>query len=165
MRSKGSPGELEHRRLLAVQRVEEGYTPEEVAEFLDVDSRSVRRWMAAFRLHGWAGLAAQPCLGRPRKLTRTQEKIVLRWLNDKPSDHGFATELWTASRLAQLMREEWSIELHPWSVCRWLRRHGLSLQKPQRVPRERDPAVIAAWLATEWPRIKKKRVGDTPTLS
>jgi transposase len=165
MRSKGSPGELEHRRRLAVQRVVEGYSAEEVADFLGVDIRSVRRWVAVFRRHGWAGLEAQPISGRPRKLTRTQEKIVLRWLDDKPTDHGFATELWTAPRLAQLIQEEWSIELHPWSVCRWLRRHGLSLQKPQRVPRERDPAVIAAWLATEWPRIKKKRAGATPTSS
>ena len=42
MRDKGSPEEHEHRRLLAVQRVLEGYTAEEVAEFLGVDpGRSV----------------------------------------------------------------------------------------------------------------------------
>ena len=29
-------------------------------------------------------------------------------------------------------------------------------QKPQRVPRERDPEAIAAWLESDWPRIKKK---------
>jgi transposase len=48
MRDKGSPAELEHRRLLAVQRVLEGYSVEEVAEFLGVAPRSVRRWVAAY---------------------------------------------------------------------------------------------------------------------
>lgn len=160
MRSKGSPDELEHRRCLAVQRVLDGYSVEEVADFLGVDTRSVRRWLAAFRQAGWSGLSAQPAIGRPRKLTRTQEKIVLRWLEDDPTHHGFATDLWTAPRLAQVIQEEWSIDIHPWSVCRWLRQQGLSLQKPQRVPRERDPEVIAAWLATDWPRLKKKRAAN-----
>src|SRR3954470_2713629 len=102
MRDKGSPEELEHRRLLAVQRVSEGYSTEEVADFLGVDPRSVRRWVAAFRHHGAAELAARAVPGRPPKLTTTQEKIVRRWLTDNPTEHGFATELWTAPRLAQL---------------------------------------------------------------
>jgi transposase len=162
MRSKGSATELEHRRCLAVQRVFDGYSAEEVADFLGVDGRSVRRWVAQVCRQGWASLAAQPCPGRPRKLTHTQEKIALRWLRGSPTDHGFATELWTAARLAQLIRKEWDVSLHARSLRRWLREHGFSLQKPQRVPRERDPAAIAAWLATDWPRIKKKRVDNRP---
>jgi hypothetical protein len=33
MRNQGSPEELEHRRFLAVRRLLEGYSTEEVAEF------------------------------------------------------------------------------------------------------------------------------------
>jgi transposase len=161
MRSKGSSQELEHRRRLAVERLGEGFSVTEVADFLDVGVRSVQRWWATFRRRGLQGLTAGIVLGRPRKLSRTQEKIVLRWLAESPTEHGFATELWTAPRIAQLIKQEWDIEIHPWSVCRWLRVQGLSLQKPQRVPRERDPEVIAQWLRTEWPRIKKKRIGVT----
>jgi transposase len=62
--------------------------------------------------------------------------------------------------LAQLIEEEWDIRLHPRSVRRWLHAHGFSLQKPQRVPRERDPDAIAAWLADDWLRIKKKRAAN-----
>src|SRR5512142_2165320 len=65
MRDKDTPAELEHRRLLAVQRVLEGYSTEEVADFLGVDPRSVRRWIAAFRHEGSAGLLAQPAVGPP----------------------------------------------------------------------------------------------------
>jgi transposase len=156
MRNHGSPGELERRRLLAVQRVLEGFSVAEVGEFLGIDSRSVRRWVAAYRRAGASGLASRPVPGRPPKLTLLQEKIVRRWLADSPIEHGFDTALWTAPRLARLIEEEFGIGLHPKYLATWLRERGLSPQKPQRVPRERDPRAIAAWLESDWPRIKKR---------
>jgi transposase len=156
MRDKGSPEEHEHRRLLAVQRVLDGYSIEEVAEFLGVDSRSVRRWVATYRESGGQGLLSRPVPGRPPKLTTTQEKIVRRWLADSPRQHGFETELWTASRVGQLIHEEFGIRLNSRYFSTWLRDRGFTPQKPQRVPFERDPKAIAAWLESDWPRIKKK---------
>jgi len=156
MRPPGSPAELERRRFLAVQRICEGYTSEEVADFLGVDPSSVRRWVAAFRSRDAAGLAARPVVGRPPKLTTTQEKIVRRWLADDPTDHGFATELWTAPRLALLIEQEFGVHLHPDYLTTWLRQRGYTPQLPRRAPRERDEREIARWLAEDWPRIKRK---------
>ena len=163
MRTPGSPAALEHRRCLAVQRLREGFSVAEVAEFLGVDPRSVRRWEAAFRERGGAGLAARPASGRPPKLTATQEKIVRRWLADNPLDHGFATELWTAPRLACLIEQEWGVCFRPEYLTTWLRVRGFTPQKPRRQARERDPEAIRRWLAQDWPRIKKKRGGGTRT--
>src|ERR671911_10473 len=105
MRPAGSPEFLGYRRRLAVQRVYDGYPVEEVADFLGVAPSSVRRWAAAFRRRGQPGLAARPAPGRPPKLTPAQQRIVLRWLDDDPADHGFATQLWTAGRLARLIEQ------------------------------------------------------------
>jgi transposase len=163
MRSKGLPHELEYRRCLAVRRILEGYSIDEVADFLEVQPRSVKRWLHIFRQGGWNGLASQPVAGRPSKLTPTQEKIVFRWLHDSPTEHGFPTELWSARRLGQLIWEEWGIQFNRRYLPDWLRQRGLTPQKPQRVPRERSPEAIAAWLATDWPRIKKKRGGNGRT--
>jgi transposase len=96
-------------------------------------------------------------------LTTTQEKIVRRWLADKPTEHGFATDLWTGPRLATLIHQEFGIRLHPWYLSTWLRARGFTPQKPRRVPRQRDPEVIAAWLRTQWPRIKKRPGVRGPT--
>ena len=156
MRSAGSPDVLEYRRCLAVQRLAEGYSAQEVADFLGVDPRSARRWLAAFRRHGSAGLAARPGAGRPRQLTRTQEKVVRRWLSDLPTEHGFTTDLWSAPRLAQLIEQEFGVHFHPHYLSTWLRQRGYTPQKPRRVPREHDDEVIARWLETDWPRIKRK---------
>jgi transposase len=162
MRSSGSSAELERRRLLAIERVLDGYTIEEVAEFLGVHRTSVSRWVAAFRARGTSGLAAHPAAGRPPKLTRAQEKFIGRWLTDKPTEHGFSTELWTGLRVAQMIRQEFGVELNPKYVSTWLRRRGFTPQKPRRVPHRHDPEAIAAWLASDWPRIKKKLGGKTP---
>jgi transposase len=159
MRSVGTPAELERRRLLAVQRVCEGYSAEEVADILGVDPRSVRRWLAAFREHGAGGLAARPVPGRPAKLSSTQQKVVRRWLADDPTEHGFATQLWTAPRLAQLIEQEWGIHFHPDSLGPWLRQRGYTPQKPRPKPREHSDEAVARWLDRDWPRIKKRRAG------
>src|SRR4051794_26560697 len=121
MRTKGTPVELEHRRLLAVQRVHEGYTAQEVADFLGVDASSVRRWVATSQGQGNAALAAHSVSGRPPKLSLTQEKIVRRWLEDNPTDHGFANELWSAPRLALLILQEFGVHFNANYLCAWLR--------------------------------------------
>jgi transposase len=157
MRDTGSPAELERRRFLAVQRVLEGYSAAEVAEFLGVDPRSVRRWVTAYRAPGERGLLAHPASGRPPKLTLLPEEIARRWLALSPRDHGFDTELWTAPRWARLIREEFGIGLNPRDLAARLRDRGFTPQEPQRVPRERDPEAIAAGLASDGPRLKKRR--------
>jgi transposase len=146
-----------------VERVSEGYSTQEVADFLGVDPSTVRRWLAAYRDRGDAGLVVRPVSGRPSKLIPTQEKIALRWLTESPTHHGFETELWTAARLGQLIREEFGVGLNPRYLSTWVRDRGFTPQKPQRVARERDPKAIAAWLESDWPRVKKKPGSKAPT--
>src|SRR5512147_2216271 len=156
MRTVGSPAELERRRFLAAERVAEGYAAEEVADFLGVAPSSVRRWVAAFHSHGAAGLATRPVPGRPPKLTTTQEKIALRGLADKPTDPGFATEIWTAPRLGLLIEQEFGVHFHSDYLITWLRQRGYTPQLPRRVPRARAEREIARWLSEDGPRIKRK---------
>ena len=163
MRSPGSASELERRRRLAVARHADGHSVEEIADFLGVAERSVWRWIAARRDGGDGGLVARPVPGRPPKLTRPQEKVAARWLSESPLAFGFASELWTAGRLAAVMADQFGVTFHPNALCRWLRARGYTPQKPERVPRERDLAVIAGWRAGAWQRIKKASAGGRPS--
>lgn len=156
MRTSGSPTELERRRCLAIQALVRGYTVEEVGDFLGVDTRSVRRWREAFQERGMRDLAAAPVPGRPARLTHTQEKIVLRWVREPPSEHGFATELWSGRRVAQLIERELGLQFHSHYMSTWLRARGFTPQKPQRMARQANLKETAAWLATDWPRIRQK---------
>jgi transposase len=155
MRTAGSPAVLEYRRCLGVQRVAEGYSTQEVADFLGVDPSTVRRWLAAATTTVGSA-AAGPGPGRPVKLTSTQEKIVLRWLSEPPSEYGFPTDLWSTPRRAQLIEQAFDTHFNPDYLGTWLRQRGYTPQKPRRVPRERDDKAIARWLDEDWPRIKRK---------
>jgi transposase len=147
---------LEHRRRLAIQRSLEGYSADEIAQFLGISPRSVWRWPASYRDRGPEGLVARPVPGRPRELDPIQGEIALRWLRGGPAEHGFTAELWTSARLAPLIEEEFAIRFNPRSLSARLKGRGFTPQKPQRVPRERDPGAIADRLASDRPRIKEK---------
>ena len=74
MRSDGTAEELEARRRLAVQRVEDGWSQQQAAAFLGVHPVTVAKWLARFRAKGGDGLAAKPTPGRPRFLTAAQDE-------------------------------------------------------------------------------------------
>ena len=162
MRPTGTAAELEKRRLLAVQRLSEGYTAPHVADFLGVQLRTVRRWKAVFKKRGVKGLRAKPPPGRPRKLTAQQERTVLTWFLKNPRSFGFATELWTARRVAEVVRRKWQVEFNPRYLNAWLADRDITPQKPQRVAREADPAAIERWRTHDWRRLKNGRNASGP---
>jgi len=157
MRTIGSAEELERRRRLAVDRVSEGYDSAEVAEFLGVHPASVRKWWNAFQQHGAVGLAAKPVPGRPPKLTPAREAQVIGWLRKNPKSFGFATELWTSARIAQVIERKWGVKFHPNYLSAWLTQRGVTPQKPQKRPLERDSEAIEHWKTKKWPRIQNAR--------
>jgi transposase len=134
----------------------EGYSQQHGAQFLGVQPRTVRRWIATSRQQGAQGLAAKPAPGRPPKLPRRKQGLVLGWLRKNPKSFGFPTELWTAQRVAQVIERKFGVHYHPRSINAWLTGGNFSPQKPQRRARERHDAASQAWLQRDWPRIKKK---------
>ena len=157
--------EKEARRRLAVQRVGEGWSQQAVAEFLGVHPVTVNKWVRAHRAAGDDGLKGTPHPGRTPLLTADQQKRVLGWLARKPSAFGFATELWTARRVAELIRREFGVAYHPNYLREWLTKRGYSPQKPIERAKERNPEAIAQWVRTDWPRIQKKRATSGRTSS
>lgn len=143
----------------------EGRTQAAVATLLGVHSVTVAKWMAKHRTEGDHALAAKPTPGRPRFLTPEQDRQVRQWLAQKPTAHGFPTDLWTARRVAELIRRRFGVSFHPNYLRAWLTQRGYSPQRPTRRPRQRNDDVIAGWVKNDWPRIQKKRAKPTPTSS
>jgi transposase len=147
--------------LIGVARVLDGWGPQEVAELLGVNVSSVCRWVERFSRGGWAGPCPTPVSGRPPELTERRADRVLSWVRERrPQDLGFAADSgshWTARRVAAVVERRFGARFNPRYLNDWLSRHGISPQLPQRVPRERDQAAIARWLARDWPAIKRGR--------
>jgi transposase len=88
-------------------------------------------------------------------LRPTQWAQLLRLLQGSAVAAGFDTERWTLRRIASVVERTFGVRYHPRSLRPALRARGWSPQVPVARARERDDALVAAWLAHEWPRIKK----------
>ena len=159
MRPSGSPEALERRRRRAVDLLDRGYAPVDVARRLGVDRRTVRRWKAAYHRHGIDGIAARPGPGRPSKLDDGLRQQLVQLLLRGAQAAGYPTDLWTCPRVAGVIGRRFGVHYHVDHVGRLLHALGFSPQKPQRRARERDEEAIQRWICQDWPRIKKKPSG------
>jgi transposase len=137
----------------------EGRPAAEVARFLGVHERTVRRWVKNYEAKGDAGLAAKPQRGATPKLTPEQEAEILSWFARNPTEveFGFPTELWTGVRAAKLIEQRMDVKMNPNYLIKWLRDRGITSQMVRRRPRGHNEQEMARWLREEWPRILKKR--------
>ena len=146
----------EQMRLLAMLRLADGWSQQEVADFIGVSTRSIRRWQRSVRDNPDSGLLKKPRSGRPPKLDLEQTGQVLSWMDRSACEFGFATDRWTAPRVASVIEQRSGVCFSAGYLNDWLRRRGVTPQMPQRQPRERDEEGIHAWVRQQWPRIKKR---------
>jgi transposase len=114
------------------------------------------------RRRGAAALRAKKASGRPPKLDRRQKRSLSAALLRGATAAGFATDLWTCPRIAQLIRRRWGVDFHVDYLPRLMASLGFSCQKPQRRALERDAQAVERWVRRDWTRIKKKSPGVTP---
>jgi transposase len=146
---------LEKRRRRAVALLEQGEAPAVVARILGVTPSSLHRWRRLARQGNT--LAAKPVPGARRRLTDPQLSELARLLHQGPACHGFPNELWTAARVARLIRRHFGVSYHPEHVRKLLKRRlGWTSHKPQTRARERNDKEVERWKADEFPRILRE---------
>lgn len=126
MRPHGSAIDLERRRRKAVALREQGMMPVEISRKLNVDRRSVRRWLSAWRRSGIDALARKPSPGRRPKLTHRQRQGLVKCLLKGASHYGFGTDLWTCRRIVLLIAQRYGQSYHVDSVPRLMAGLGFS---------------------------------------
>jgi transposase len=147
--------ELESRRMRAAQLLRQGVPQAEVARQVGVHRQSVSRWAQQLEEKGLRGLKQAGRAGRKPELNGEELLRIERQLKRGPKALGYATELWTAARVARLIEEECGVRYHPGHVWRLLRQMGWSCQRPSGRAKERDEKAIALWKQKRWPEIKK----------
>lgn len=165
MRPKGSADVLEDRRRRALSLVKRGLSLNAVARGLGCAASSVMRWRNAFRRGGPGALQVRSSPGRPSKLTRVQQRHLLRVLLKGAIAHGYRTELWTTARIADVIARTFGVRYHRDHVGRLMHNLDWSHQKPEKRALERDEQRIEQWKRRDWPRVKKTPRGWGPTSS
>src|SRR5215469_7531178 len=158
---------LERRRMEAARLLREGLSQSEVARELGVHRQSVSRWARELEQSGVRGLRKAARTGRPPKLSPAQLRDLEHTLKRGPEAPGYATGLWTAARVRDLIALRIGVRYHEDHVWRILRKLGWSCQRPTGKALERDEHAIRYWKKYRWPQIKKKRFasGARPSSS
>ena len=132
----------------AVDLFEAGMRQVDVVNELGVSAQTASRWHRRWTVGGRAALIGAERLGRTPRLPDGQLA--------EPKAHGFATDMWTLARVAQVIERVSGVRYSPsqtWLILR--RRLGWTRQRPARRAVERDDEAIEQWAKRDWPRIKR----------
>lgn len=156
---------LEEMRRLAVKRVLNGETEGAVATSLEVNRRTVTKWVSWYRKGGEAQLRSRKATGRPPALDERQTKQLREVIVGRnPQQLSFGTALWTIPILQQLIERRWGKVLHPTTVSRTLHRLGLTPQQPSRRAFQRDDEACQKWASEEFPKLVRRTKRKQATM-
>jgi transposase len=144
------------RRVRAGRLMLGGKSPAEAAHTVGVARQTAYTWKAILEDGGIDALRAMPGRGRPAQLDAQQLQGLSRAVLQRPSEHGFGTELWTLKRVGVLIERMYGVKFSQTHIWRLLGTLGFSAQKPERRAIERDEQAVQTWRRQTWPGLKKK---------
>jgi transposase len=144
------------RRVKAGRLMLGGKTPAEAAYAVGVARQTAYTWKAILEEGGIDALRAMPARGRPPRLHDEQLQELARMLLQRPTEHGFGTELWTLKRIGALIERRFGVKFGQTQIWRILGALGFSAQKPERRAIERDEQAVQTWRRKTWPALKKR---------
>ena len=107
--------------------------------------------------HQDQGLTAKPATGAKRRLTDLQLSELEGLLNKGVPFHGYPNELWTADRVAEVIKLRFGVEYHAEHVRKILKRRlNWTSHKPQVRARQCNDKEVERWKADEFPRILRE---------
>lgn len=152
--------ELHDRRKQAVLLFKKGEQHVEIARLLGVHRNTVNRWISNWKNEGAKALKPKRRgikQGDGRSLTKDQETLISRKIMDKnPDQMKLDFVLWTREAVAQLIKETFGISMPVRTVGDYLRRWGMTPQKPVKRAYQRSEPAVKKWLEEEYPAIKAK---------
>ena len=155
--------QFEKRRIAMTMR-EAGETFSAIGQALGVHYMTVSMWWDRYQAGGLDALAVRtrgPKVGVHRRLTARQERAIQQAITDTTPDQlKLPFALWTRVAIAQLIERRYGIALPVRTMGHYLTRWGFTAQKPLKRAYEQRPEAIAAWLKTEYPRIKRRALAE-----
>ncbi|WP_455431432.1 IS630 family transposase [Streptomyces evansiae] len=159
-----SPSAQEALRLRAVAALVAGRDREDVAAMFGVSLRAVDKWWAKWQAGGRKALVMRPW-GKPvgvhQALGEAEQAAVRQAVLDhRPCDVGLSGQLWTRRLIGELIAKLYRVRLTEPGVGKYLKRWGLSFQRPDKRAVEQNPEAVRRWHEEVWPEIRVKAKVD-----
>ena len=143
------------KRIHALLSITDGKTVSEVAELLNLSLQTVYNYITAFLLKRLESLMYKRPPGRPRKLSKTQRKVLAKLIERGPEKAGYDCGCWDTVLIQDLIYTRFGVEYNPHYVAELLKNMGFSWQKARFVSDHLDDVADAQqeWLEQRWPEI------------
>lgn len=156
-----SPNAQEDLRRRVVYAVcQDGMSPAQAARTFGVCRQSVAAWVGRVESEGIRALAAQkrgPKPGGGRLGNAAAERAIVRAIcGGCPDQMLLPFALWSRAAVIALIRQRTGRSVSLSTAGRYLKRWGMTPQKPMRRAYERDPAAVKAWLKEQYPAIRRR---------
>ena len=153
-----SPQAQEALRHRAVEAVRNGMSQTEAARVFGVSRSSAAKWISLYRQGGKRALTITK---RGRRggisLEPWQAAQTVRMVQERcPDQVKLPWALWTCEAVGRYIEEHFGLSLSRWTVARYLKRWGLTPQKPLRRAFEQNPEAVRHWLEVEYPAIRRQ---------
>lgn len=118
-------------RIRAVQLLESGRSPDDVATILGVSRSAVFDWQRKYRTGGLSALSTKFASGRPTTLSDDQMIRLFSLIAGRdPRQYSFGVALWTRKLVAALIEQQFHVVVSLVTVGRILKKLGMSAQRP-----------------------------------
>jgi len=143
-------------RITAVLAIaENGISVENIAKIIRVSNESIRAWVKKYILLGIKGLIIlKKSPGRPSKLTKSQRKKLVKFINDGPQAAGFTGACWRSPMIQELILREFGTFYNANYISDLLKNLGFSYQKARFAVGGKDPENTdkrQEWIKKTWP--------------
>lgn len=144
-------------RMQGIKMVRSGFSVSEVAQFFDVSTRAVFKWLAAFAENGQNGLLAREGAGRPPKVSPEQMQWIASAVrNNTPNQLRFEFGLWTLRLIGQLIERQFGMTLSLPTLGKLMAQLGFTAQRPLYRAYQQDATLVERWLADELPALRAR---------
>jgi transposase len=148
-------GRRERVRQQAAQLFAQGTSAVEVAELLEVSTKSAYQWRRAWLAGGVDALASKGPAGPDPKLSDAQLVRLKQRLDEGPAAAGYGEDQrWTLARIVALIATMFHLRVSVTTAWQAMRRLGFTAQLPIHRAIERDEPAIAHWRRYQWPAVK-----------
>ncbi len=133
-------GKKPTQRLLAAIAYKNGIQQTELAEWYDVERRTIYSWLKRLDTDESLEQAVSDAhrSGRNRKLSEQEQEQFEATVHEPPEKVGLDAPAWTPALVKQYLDETYDVEYSIPSCRRLLNEAGLSYQKPRRTAAESD---------------------------
>jgi len=127
------------RKYLAILKLYEGKTTQQVAEELFITPQIIRKWIHRWNEQGPNGLVDIPQSGRPSFLTEEEQAELIQDVLKSPRELGFDYSNWMLKIIVEHVKRKYGKELTLSGIWRILTRHKMTRLVPRPLPAKADP--------------------------